>query len=405
MKKKVLAIMLAASMVFSMTGCSGSGGGKTTKTDETISTDTKAEETSTGQESTGGFVLDGTWPAETVKIGVVAYDVTDEQFLAMQKYYEDLKNYFNIDFMYSESIASAEDELKFIENCSAAGCDAVMGYYNVTEAEVAQLCADVGMYYWGSSEKKSVYDKLGSNEYYLGSPDSGDADYENGYALANVLIEQGAKKIVYASGGDEMGVTMFINRYMGFQDAVGKADDVKLVHKVPGWPGTDSFTAEQTAVLDMDFDALASSFSAAVWFQPLASAGKLDGSIKIATVGNVSDVYHDAMNDGFVSAIIYECEEVVFGNAIPMILNAVTGHVEANRNEEGTAANFSVPRWTIDSADIYNTIYDAHEENKWFVTPEDIANCLVEYNNEANYSTLVDTYGSLDIDTAMEKVK
>lgn len=421
MKKRVLAVLLAAGMVIGLAACGNSGGstaetsaqttaaetdGADTPAAETEDADTNAADTQAAEESSGAagqFALDGTWPAETVKIGVVAFDVTDEQFLQLQMYYEDLTNNFNMEFMYSESIASAEDELKFIENCAAAGCDAVIGYYNVTETEAAQLCQEKGIYYWTPGQMAELDEKIADYPYYLGSPANGDADYENGYALAKALIDQGATKIVYASGGDEMGVDMFIKRFNGFQAAVDEADGVEIVHKVPGWPGTDSFTAEQTAVLDMDFDALASSFSAAVWFQPLASAGKLDGSLKIATMGNVSDVYLDAMNEGTVSVIIYECEEVSFGSAIPMILNAVTDHMDLNRTEDGQATNFSIPRWVIDSADTYNTIYEKHEANEWFVTAEDIANCLGDYNPDASYNTLSDTYSTLDVDAAMSK--
>lgn len=418
MKRKILSVVLAAVLAFGLVACGNSNSGTTDSNTAGSSAGSGTEDDSTGVDgkedsgdtdvadtegstAQGGFALDGTWPEEVVKIGVILYDVTDEQGLNVQKYYEDMTNYFNMEFMYSESIASAEDELKFIENCAAAGCKAVIGYYNVTEAEAVQLCADKGMYYWGGSDKTSIYEAMGNNEYYVGSPDNGDADIATGYDMAKALIAQGAKEIVYVSGGDEMGIEMFIKRYEGFKKAVDEADGVEIIRKVPGWPGTDAFTAEQTAVCDMEFDALASSFSAAVWFQPLASAGRLDGSLRIATIGNVSDVFYDTMNEGTVSVIIYECEEIIFGNAIPMILNAVSGHMEANRNAEGTAANYTTTRWTIDSADYYNTIYDKHENNEWFITAEDIANCLVEYNPDANYDTLVNTYSSLDIDSAM----
>lgn len=407
MKKKLIAVILIAIMVFGLIGCSNKAGDKDTSgsngaTEKETDVGETREEEGTNE---GGFALDGSWPAETIKIGFVAFDVTDEQFLNIQSYYEGLKEYFNIEFIYSESLDSAEDEMKFIENCAAAGASAIIGYYNIAEGEVVQLCEDKGMYYWGLANNPSVYEAFGDSEYYLGAYDNGDANYEIGYEMAKTLIQMGAKKMVYVSGGDEMGVDFFIDRRNGFYDAVSEAEGVEIIHKVPGWPGTDSFTAEQSLVLDMEFDALASSFSAALWFQPLASIGKLDGSIKMATVGNVSDMYYDAMNEGTVSAIMYECEEILFGNAIPMILNAVTGHMDANRNSEGKPSNFPADIWAVSDAEEFNTIFELHEDNKYFITPEDIANCLVEYNKEANYETLVNTYSGIDIGKAMEKVK
>ena len=111
-----------------------------------------------------------------------------------------------------------------------------------------------------------------------------------------------------------------------------------------------AFTAAQSVVCDMDFDGIGCSFTAAVWFQPLANVGKLDGSVKIATIGVVDDTYKDLADAGIVSCLVYDCEEVMFCSALPMILNAVAGHSEAVRNADGTAANFTVPRWIIKTA-------------------------------------------------------
>ena len=199
MKKRFLAAGLAAAMVFSMAACGGSN-------DSTGNTATNNNAGSTTTESTAnaadngdaaassGYAMDKSYPAETVKIGLEIYDVTDAQFLAVQDFYNTMSEAYNVEFMYSESIDSAESEMKFVENCAAAGCKAVIGMYNISEGEVVQKCVDLGMYYWGGADKAAIYDKFKDNDLYLGSYDNGQSDYEAGHAMAQTLIDAGMQK-------------------------------------------------------------------------------------------------------------------------------------------------------------------------------------------------------------------
>lgn len=401
MKKKVLALILSAAVVFSMVGCSSKSTEESSATVAPTEAVNQAEVTQAPEAA--ALTLDKSWPAETVKIGVETFDTTGDQFLEVQKYYDYLTKYYNIEFVYSESIASAEDELKFIENCASAGAKAVIGYYNVSGAEAAQLCADKGMYYWGGADKAIIYDKMADNEYYLGGYDSGNADYDAGYAMAKALIDQGCEKLVYTSGGRDFGIDFFIARSEGFYAAVEEAKatnpNVEVVYDVSGWPGTDAFTADQTKVCDMEFDGLGCSFTAAVWFQPLSTVGKMN-TVKIATIGSVGDLYKDFVNGGIISALVYENEEVVFGGAIPAILNAVSGNGAANRNN-GKAANYAVTKWVVTNADQYNTIYDKHAAGEYFVTAEEVASCIVNFNPEASYASFEEVYSAKTLDAAV----
>jgi hypothetical protein len=402
MKKKLLALLLSAAMIFSMTACSSKNAEESTAT--VTPTEAAAQDAAATQApETQAIALDKSWPAEKVLIGFECFDTTDDQFLAIQKYYEYLEQYFNFEVIYSESIASAEDELKFIENCASAGAKAVIGYYNVSGAEAVQLCADKGLYYWGGADKAIIYDKFADNEYYLGGYDGGNADYDAGYAMAKALIDQGCEKLVYTSGGRDFGIDFFIDRSEGFYAAVEEAKagnpNVEVVYDVSGWPGTDAFTADQTKVCDMEFDGLGCSFSAAVWFQPLSTVGKIN-SVKIATIGSVGDLYKDFVEGGIVSVLVYDNEEVTFGGAIPAILNAVSGNGTANRNN-GKAANYKVNRWIITSADQYNAIYEKHNADEYYVTAEEVANCIVNFNPEASYATFEEVYCAKTLDESV----
>lgn len=415
MKKKVLSVLLASAFALSMTACGGgdsnSSAGRGTQQGGGESSGKEADnggEADSGGEDNGGSgaALDGTYPEETVKIGLVGYDNTSEQQMAIQAYLDYLSENFNIEIMYSENLADAEGELNFISDCAAAGCKAIIGYYNEALSEAAKTAANYEMYYWGGfggNNEEVEKAKAECGEYYLGGYTLGEANYEGGRAMALALAEQGCEKVVYCSGGASFGVTQFVERKEGFlagvEEAKSNGVNMEVVKEVEGWPGTDSFTADQTAVMGMDVDAIASSFDVAMWFQPVMESGKAE-SLKLAAIGEVSDTYHDFFNSGLVSVIVYDNEEVMFGNAIPMILNAVSGNKLVDA--DGNGFLFEVQRWTITTPEEFNAVYDLHDAGNWVVTAEDVANLLVDFNPEANADSFKEFYGSFGIDTVMK---
>ena len=126
--KKVLLLVLSLTMVLSLAACGSS----------------KAAD----------------YPKEKVKIAVLTFDTSGAQFIAMQDYLEYLTTGLNVEFVYSESINNAEQELSFIESSAAAGCKLVIGYYNIARAESIQLAIDKGMYYFGVAEEDAVYEQF-----------------------------------------------------------------------------------------------------------------------------------------------------------------------------------------------------------------------------------------------------
>jgi len=205
--KKLMALIVLFAMVLSLVACAGSGA-TTARPPPRPPLQLKQLQQKT-EAPTTALPLDGTWPAEKVKIGFIAYDTTDEQFLSIQQYYGYLAQFFNFEIISSESIASPEDELKFIENCAAAGCKAIIGYYNASGAQAAQLTIDKGMYYWGGADVAAIYDKMMAQDQYLGSYSGGNSNYEAGYNIAQSLIAAGCEKLVYTSGGRDFGVDFF----------------------------------------------------------------------------------------------------------------------------------------------------------------------------------------------------
>lgn len=409
MKKKILALALAAAMGTTMLAGCGNGG---TSADN-APTGGNTQSTSSDAENSGGgssdsATLDGTWPKEKVKIGFEVYQTTAENYIALSGYLDYLSKHFNIELVYSEDLASAEDELSFIESCASAGCVGIVGFYNVAQAEAIQHCIDLGMYYWGGEE---YYDQFADNDYYVGcytfeQEGSGkNGDYLGGYEMGYSLGEAGCKHVFYCNGGVNLGVKMFVDRQEGFIDGIkaAQADGFEIVYDetadvIEGWPGTEDFTAALSQkISNSDYDGCASSFGIEALIQPIEEAG-LSSTYKVGSIGQVNEWFQAYFESGMFAVDVYDCEEVVFGNAIVDILNAYTGHLEATRGADGKAGKIYVNRWSVKDSDTYNKILAKHSAGEYYITADDVAGCLVELNPDATFDSICELYGSRDLE-------
>jgi len=390
--KKILALMIALVLVVSLAACGG-----TPTTAPTTAAPTTTQGTTTEPAVTIPTTADGKYPAETVKIGFINYDTTAEQVLSFQKYVTYLQTAFNFEIVWSESLQNAEQEMAFIEQCAAAGCKAVIGYYNVAEEESAKKAADLGMYYWGSmGGGQDAYDAMKANPKYIGCNYNPTANYDLGYDVGKAAIDAGCTKLILSSGGADMGVPFFIERRNGFNAAVDEANkagkNITVVKDVGGWPGTDAYAAGQTEALGMDADALCSVFTALPWITPMQNAGKF-GQLKVFSGDGVNEATVGLMKGGAFSAIFAEIPEA-FGMAIPMILNAVAGYGDKYL-DNGNAPRVLNASWKItnpDDAAYFLSISNAEKGFVWDI--DDIKSVLYAYNNEADYEALNTLYSA-----------
>lgn len=368
--KKFLSLILVLLMVLGLVAC-----GSTTDNNDN------------GDDS-GTIKLDGSYPSKTVKIGVEIYDPTDAEFLEVKEYFDNyLAKSFNVEFVYSEAIQSAEQELQFIENSAVSGCVGIIGYYNVSGQQVVQETLNNGMFYWGAPDDEELYEAFKDNEYYLGGLTYGEGNFDAGNKMAKFVMEQGATNIVYASGGANFGVPMFVERREGFLAAVKEAQDAGKaieVIDVSGFPG-DSFFADQAAALSKDIDAVCASFNGVdFWAQPIASAGKAD-TVPLATIGSLNKDFLTAFENGSISYLL-STNIQRFGIGVGMIINAVDGNAAALK-EDGLATNKADGYWEISSAQDCAKILEIQTGAKVY-TAEDIASLIQNYNADASSKTI-----------------
>lgn len=345
----------------------------------------------------------GKYPAKPVKICVETFDPADTQYKGVQDYLNFLaKDIFNVEYVFSEKIDSAEQELQFIENCAAAGGKGLIAYYNVSKGQAIAKAAELKVYYWGIAEEKEVYDQYKNNPYYLGSVILGNGDYDGMYAVTKALLGQGKTKLIYANGGADFGVTMFVNRKQGFLAAVDEAKkagkDIQ-VSEVPGFPD-EAWFAAQGAALAKDVDGVVGSFGAEVWAQPIAAANKAD-KIKVASFGAITDFYKQMFSTGLVTAIAAEPTER-FGIAVAQIINAVDGNAAALQDNQA-ATNAPQKLWVVTSPDDFTKVaaYEAGDGRAQF--SKQLVKLVKNLNPDASLTTLTDLIKAYSLEAIVAK--
>ncbi|MEG1755193.1 MAG: hypothetical protein RRZ24_04970 [Clostridia bacterium] len=415
--KKIIALFIAALVIMSLAACAGTG----IETTPSATAPVAEEPTATAAESapaveaapslsldeiTVNYAYDRSWPEETLKIGIVLFNPTDSTWLSVKEYYDYLASIFNIEFIYSETISSPEEEFKFVDSCAAAGCKGIYAYYNASGPSIIMEATNLGMYYVGVAD---YYDRFLDNPYYVGGysfvgKDGLSGDYTAGYALGYNLAKQDVKHIVYASG--ETKVKMMNERAQGFYDGVAAAqaegvtalfDPAKDV--IGGWPDAPTFPALQTAALTSDYDAVGSATDIAYWFQPVEDIGK---QMKMACIGSVSDTYKSYVENGIVSVIVYDAPEIVHGAPMIMLINCCTGHPELAKNADGTPRLQHVVRWTIDSPGLFNEIYNKHKAGEYYVSIENTVKLLGGLDPDASI-VLMDQVYDISMEQALGK--
>ena len=168
----------------------------------------------------GMAVLAGDETEKTV-IGVSVYNLNDTEVRAFRNYFE---NYigitFDVDFLYSSGILSAEEEIAFIDELHERGVKGIISFLSSDLEEVLPVCESYGMYYVRGSGTISdeMYEKVKDNTYFLGTIGS------------SVTAEQEAAKemAAYFASKDEAKQ----NQYLIMTGGAGKANEMHRLRTI-----------------------------------------------------------------------------------------------------------------------------------------------------------------------------
>ena len=347
--------------------------------------------------------------AGSVKIGVLVADATGAEALAFRAYYEKyIAKAYDVEFIYSEELKTADGEKDAIDNFIVNNCKAVISFSSVDRP--AGTLTD------------EEYEDFKNYEHYVGAiGPSLNTEFQVGYNMAAYYIDQGMTKFGMFGGAVPYRTDMHIYRAAGMLCAmvdkggegaayqgVNKPDDIiGMIY------GTGTIETGKIGNLELlayvggyDFDD--------AWFGKLAQMAGTEGieailtvgsgvdvlgsfvagsSVKLATVDSFTPAMGEAMNSGIIDYVAGKFATSI-GPIFIATLNAVNG--QPIRNEEGCALALDQGYWVATNAEQFAQYYavDSSEENPAYskdildayapagVSYEDFAAFVAQYSFE-----------------------
>ncbi len=344
------------------------------------------------------------------KIGVIVYNTGDNEVIAFREYLQGYieSNFEMVQFIYSDSVRSGEEELDFIRKACGDGVEGFLSFVSYDLAAEVALCEENRVYYLmaAGTVADEAFDAVASNPWFLGMFGPGRAfEFQAGADLARWFAEQGfGDRYFVLSGGAPMGNEMHYQRTLGILNALAVAYGVSFdrsreelaksdapitltadgltVTICPGYVSRENYLeTAKNAYAEGTYDAVLSVL-------PPAGMADVIGKTPLGVV----DAFHtrnlQLFNDGTLRYCIGKYSSMV-GPAFALMLNALTGHAEEFRYN-GKAVRVTQVFWVSDSYDDYVAKYAlATSATRNAYSFEDLSRVITLYNPDADLNELV----------------
>lgn len=398
--KKVLALFLAATMVFGLVAC---GGSEEAATETPAATEKAAEETAV--------------EVKDVKIAMMIWDNGPQQ-TATQNYCKALdEGIEGLSFVYGQLDSADEDaNVAACQAMIAQGCQGII-LYNQTLGlpTIAETCKEAGVYVatYLSDPDPDMKAALSENEYYVGGVMDGPLDTGVlGKFAAELAIANGYKHIGSVSFPLDVLPPMksMVDAFYGtineYNTTVAAEEQIELYeNEEVFFTQVDASYFANHPEIDAVFGAGGGVLSV---YPTIVSAG-LTGKVKLVSTGMLydDDTIAAIENGNIVLATTSSIEQLIY--PVAMIHNAVHG---LSYTDQPTGSE------TVDSGIMYiQTAEDiqvmkAHsylyateysETDRLMLTPEEAANYLLAFNSEATYTELTAKVASFNMETLAAK--
>lgn len=357
-------------------------------------------------------------------IGVLVYNLQDEEVISFHNY---LKGYIqecfpDVDFLYSSSITSQEEEMEFIQNVADAGAEGILSFNSYDLKKEVELCEENGIYYMiaSGSVSEDSFASVEDNEFFLGVVGPGrDIEYQAGVDLAAHFAEEHESgEYFILSGGASMGNEMHKLRTEGILDELQKqygvtftqtSEDLALsassthaeagdlkVCVTPGYLDFDVFLDPAREEYEKDQYANVLSVLPIVEMQPVVEGANL-GLIDCYNERNMQ-----LYNSGDLDYITGKFSSII-GPSFAAMYNAVTGYA-ADFREDGKAFQVTQGFWTSDSAEDYAEKYALSSSiaiNAY--NYEDLQSVCKRFNPDADLNTLKEIASAYTFEDVCER--
>ncbi len=320
---------------------------------------------------------DSSTSQEVHKIGVIVYNTADEEVLGFRDYLKGYieKNFEMVEFVYSDSIRTQEQEMEFIQNACDSGVEGFMSFRTFDLKAEVELCEKNKAYYLLASGTVSdeEFDSVAANPWFLGMFGPGiELEYQAGLHMAKHFAKGlNNKRFLILSGGAGSGNEMHYQRTLGMlngfstiagvtfgqraeelaasESTVTAAAGPYTVTIVPGYLSTgDGFERAMNVYTMGQFDVVLASLNIGE-FSSMVHGSKL-GMVDSYNTRNLQ-----LFTNGTLDYLVGKYSSSV-GPAFALMLNALTGYAGDFR-DEGKAVKVAQSFWTSETADDYSTKY------------------------------------------------
>lgn len=324
MKKRVMTMLLAAVMMFTLAACGAdSKDASTSSTEEKVADDATELVAEDAKEAEGGY-----------KVAFLCKSYTDTFCLSVkEKFEEAAKDYadeFTVDYFDSENKAATQNDQ--IETCTAAGYNAIVFQQVDAESsvEVVKAALDKGIYVVVTTG----HIEDGGASWYV------DADpYQQGQVVVDYAVEQGyldGAEVAILSG--PIGNFHSDNRVQAFTDAVEAKEDATLVAtEVAEWKKDTAMTITQNwlvAYPDLKVILAANDDMGMGAVEAIEMAGKQDQIKVFAIDGTEGGI--QAVAEGRLGATVKQDEEGYAVEAINIVDKLLKGEEAESLNIDST---------------------------------------------------------------------
>lgn len=162
---------------------------------------------------------------DRITIGVSVYNLDDAEVRAFRNYLEDYIGVtFDVDFLYSASMLTADEEISFITELHERGVKGIISFLSTDLEQVLPVCEEYGMYYVRGSGtiSSSMYEKVKSSPSFLGTiGPSAETEIKSAADMAEYFASKDKEHqnhYVIACGGAGRGNEMHRLRTIGILD-------------------------------------------------------------------------------------------------------------------------------------------------------------------------------------------
>lgn len=311
------------------------------------------------------------------KIGVIVYNIVDEQVVAFRDY---LENYIgecfqDVQFIYSSDITTPELEMKFIQDVCDAGAEGILSFNSYDLKAEVELCEANEVYYMraSSSVSDSDFEAVKDNPYYIGSIGPGEElEYQAGYDMAKFFADQyEGNEYFILSGGAGYGVGMHQERTKGILNGLQDTYGVKFdatVEELAVAPTEITAEAGELKVCIMsgflDSEAILPQirevyenhpYSKVLSVYPICGMEHVLEDVKLGVIDCYDEVNMRLFTEDKLHYVTGKFSSTI-GPSFAAMYNAVTGYAEEFR-ENGNAFRLTQGFWTSDNLDDYTQKY------------------------------------------------